>query len=328
MCAQQSRARRWCFTWNNPPTDALVKVKSDARLRRGIFGSEVGESGTPHIQGYIELSSPLRFNAVKALLPRAHLQAARGTSYDNYKYCSKDGKFETVGEWESIKKSGDKCKGNNDIQMSDLIAELATHGNSDLKNCGLYIRHKMSIDQRVAECREERIGKERQGKLHGSHLRSWQFDTLVRLSIQDDRKILWITDYEGGKGKTYLSNVLQFCFGFVVLDGVTKTSDIVMIMRGKQYKGVCFDVTRSDASHFSYQTLEAVKNGRLVTGKYQGAVCLLRDLPVIVFANFHPLEEKLSQDRWDIITLDEEDKTDWPWIPLEEAPWEETGPAS
>ena len=91
--------------------------------------------------------------------------------------------------------------------------------------------------------------------------------------------------------------------------------------------GVCFDVSRSDASHFSYQTLENVKNGRLVTGKYQGAVCLLPELPVVVFANFHPLEDKLSADRWDIVTLDETDTTEWPWIPLAEAPWEETGPA-
>ena len=154
MNAQQSRARRWCFTVNNPPTDALVKVKSDDRVRRGIFGEEIGESGTPHIQGYLEFFSPLRFNAVKALLPRAHLSAARGSSFDNYKYCSKDGKFETIGEWESIKKSGKKCKQNNDIQMSDLIDELATNGKSELKNCGLYIRHKISIDQRVAERRD------------------------------------------------------------------------------------------------------------------------------------------------------------------------------
>ncbi len=322
-----SVSKNWCFTVNNFSDDLVSNLKKDDRIRRGIFGDEVGESGTRHLQGYFEFFSALRFNAVKNLLPRAHICAAKGSSFDNYKYCSKDGKFQTMGEWETVIKNGNKSKQNNEIQMSDLIEQLATNGKSDLKNSGLYIRHKNSIDQRVSELREERIAEKRREQLLGSKLSSWQFDIMVRLSVQDDRSILWICDYEGGKGKTFLSNVLQFCFGYVVLDGVSKTSDIAMIMRSKQYKGVCFDVTRSDASHFSYPTLENVKNGRLVTGKYQGAICLLKQLPVIVFANFHPLEEKLSADRWDIVTLDFEGPNETPWIDLRDCPQEESGPA-
>ena len=148
--------------------------------------------------------------------------------------------------------------------------------------------------------------------------------------MQNKRQILWVYDEEGGKGKTYMANVLQFIFSYAVLDGVTKTCDVAMLLSQGEDKGVCFDVTRSDAAYFSYQTLEAVKNERLVSGKYQGQITLLDDVPVVVFANFQPLYGKLSDDRVELLSLCEEEAvaegeeaaTEIGTVSLEEVPLE------
>lgn len=88
-----SKSRSWCFTINNY-TDAEYKAILDIEYRYVCVGKEVGESGTPHLQGYIELPGPVRLSAVKALVgDRAHLEQRRGTPEEASKYCKKDGDF-------------------------------------------------------------------------------------------------------------------------------------------------------------------------------------------------------------------------------------------
>jgi len=62
-----------------------------------IFGREVGESGTPHLQCYVALLKKKKFSALKKLFPNGHLTVCRGTPQQNYDYCSKDGNFVTWG---------------------------------------------------------------------------------------------------------------------------------------------------------------------------------------------------------------------------------------
>ena len=57
-----------------------------------VVGVEVGENGTPHLQGYIRTKKCLRFNAIKSIIgKRAHIEQARGTELENDDYCRKDG---------------------------------------------------------------------------------------------------------------------------------------------------------------------------------------------------------------------------------------------
>jgi len=59
-----------------------------------IIGREVGESGTPHLQGYVSLRRRSSFNHVSSKLSsRAHITRAAGTARQNRAYCSKDGNF-------------------------------------------------------------------------------------------------------------------------------------------------------------------------------------------------------------------------------------------
>lgn len=83
---QQSKA--WCFTLNNyteeekAGLDALEdeSKRSESGINYVIYGIEVGESGTRHLQGYIEFSRRVRLSGCRKLLPRAHFERRRGTS--------------------------------------------------------------------------------------------------------------------------------------------------------------------------------------------------------------------------------------------------------
>jgi hypothetical protein len=92
--ARDYRARSYCFTLNNPNNDEIQKVKNYCvtKSQCHIIGSEIGESGTPHLQGYIRFKNAVRFTTLqKALGGRAHIEKCKGTEQENLDYCSKDG---------------------------------------------------------------------------------------------------------------------------------------------------------------------------------------------------------------------------------------------
>ena len=87
------RSRTWCFTLNNPTPEEKKYIKENdlKEFSYIIVGEEVGEQGTPHLQGYIEFENQRTFKAVKKLLPRCHIEKAKGTGKQNRDYCSKEG---------------------------------------------------------------------------------------------------------------------------------------------------------------------------------------------------------------------------------------------
>jgi len=62
-----------------------------------VYGHEVGSEGTPHLQGYVIMKAEKTLVAMKALMPRAHLEARKGTHKQASDYCKKDGQFEEHG---------------------------------------------------------------------------------------------------------------------------------------------------------------------------------------------------------------------------------------
>ncbi len=95
--------RRWTWTLNNYTQTELEHIHSirvDRLVRYLVYQCERGESGTPHIQGYIEFSGTTRFSRVKRILgERVHQEESLGSGWENKVYCSKeDGR--TSGPWE------------------------------------------------------------------------------------------------------------------------------------------------------------------------------------------------------------------------------------
>ena len=85
---QISPAKRWCFTLNNYSEmeySSIVYI-FDTKSNFYIIGDEVGESGTPHLQGYVEFSTKCRPASINK---RIHWEKAKANRDANVAYCSK-----------------------------------------------------------------------------------------------------------------------------------------------------------------------------------------------------------------------------------------------
>jgi len=90
------RARNWCFTLNNPDNEDfdfwedLSKSVAADDITYAIMQEEVGEQGTVHLQGYIELTRPVRMTRMKNIFGHHyHFEVRRGTQSQAIEYCRK-----------------------------------------------------------------------------------------------------------------------------------------------------------------------------------------------------------------------------------------------
>lgn len=113
---------RWCFTVNNPL--GWTPVYQPEEMAYLVYENEVGEQGTPHVQGYVRFHGRKRMNTVKNIFerPDMHLEMAKGTERENKDYCSKDGAPVEHGTYDpEAGKQG---------RRSDLeaVADMVNHG--------------------------------------------------------------------------------------------------------------------------------------------------------------------------------------------------------
>jgi len=80
-----NKSRDYSFTVNNYSDLEYTAIKSiDCRYL--VVAEEVGEEGTPHLQGYIYFDNPISFSSIKKKIPRAHLEETVGTPQQNRTY--------------------------------------------------------------------------------------------------------------------------------------------------------------------------------------------------------------------------------------------------
>lgn len=61
-------SKHWCFTINNSAApEEVFELIGGWPTTYVVYNHEVGENGTPHIQGYAEFSKPMRFSSLKSL---------------------------------------------------------------------------------------------------------------------------------------------------------------------------------------------------------------------------------------------------------------------
>lgn len=101
-----SRARSWCFTYNNP--DKEYDYKKIA-CRYMIVGDEKGElKNTPHHQGYVMFPLKKSLKKLKKIMPEGcHLEIAKGSPQQNIAYCSKEKIYYEFGERPKMGKRND-----------------------------------------------------------------------------------------------------------------------------------------------------------------------------------------------------------------------------
>ena len=92
--------KKFCFTlnnWNEEEVNNIVKIAVSVLKCKYILGYEIGECGTPHIQGFLLLDKKKSWDSVLKSLnnKRIHLECAKGSIKSNIDYCTKDNNFIT-----------------------------------------------------------------------------------------------------------------------------------------------------------------------------------------------------------------------------------------
>ena len=107
-----NKSRCWCFTLNNPQKlsaeDQNGIKASLSKARYWVIGTEKGENGTPHWQGFVYTHNQVRITRIKELLcwdkHKCHVQMCNGTAEQNMRYCKKG--EQPKAEWEEMKHLG------------------------------------------------------------------------------------------------------------------------------------------------------------------------------------------------------------------------------
>ncbi len=303
--------KRWCFTLNNFTQDECTRIITyinSSEVQFGVVGKEVGENGTPHLQGYVRLQKKVRLTGIKKIIgSRSHLESAMGTDDDNDKYCTKDGDvLVTKGKPRSATTSsggydhlGERLPDLMDyVRRGKGIRELAGDNPND---AGLLLHYGKNISYHIQIEKNMEAMENLEKKYAKTEWKEWQtfiIDWATKEAIHD-REVMWITDIDGGQGKTFLSKYLITQGAIRFENG--KSADIKYAYQGQET--VIFDYSRSCMDRVNYEVIESIKNGVMFSPKFESTMKIFNIPRVIIFANFNPDESKLSRDRWWIVQI-------------------------
>lgn len=135
-------------------------------------------------------------------------------------------------------------------------------------------------------------------------LRYWQEQAVADLTVQSDREILVICDFEGNRGKSVLAKHLE----------VTHVADVCPVTDGDasnylEYclnhpaKGYVFDIPKADSiksKKAMWRAVEQIKNGLLYDRRYTSRKVWIEPPKIIIFTNEYPPLGMLSGDRWKV----------------------------
>lgn len=288
---------RWVFTLNNPTDEEKTHVADICNgnsVKYAVVGREVGQQGTPHLQGFIIWKSNHRFQRVKRLLGnRAHVELARRDSFSAAEYCKKEDDFDEYGDppcprgqtnvlQDLYTWADDFLRDNNRAPSSPEIARA--HPTA-------YIRYP-----RVARCLFHR---QPPPVLREGEPRPWQQELAAQLDADaDDRTIDFFVDVDGGKGKTWFQQwYLSSRPEKTQVLGIGRRDDMAHVI--DVTKSVFFiNVPRGSMEYLQYTILEQLKDRMVMSPKYNSCVKIFQtNVHVVVFCNEYPDETKLSADR-------------------------------
>jgi len=150
-----------------------------------------------------------------------------------------------------------------------------------------------------------RVGEER--------LRGWQQWILNRVRQQGDRKITFVVDRKGGRGKSFLGLWIATHGGVRLPTSLTAVQDFIQAAMAtlgstpEKVRIVVLDVPRSCVGvekWFKFLTaLEDIKNGHLCDPRYTWKEIFIEPPQLLVFSNSYPPKECLTGDRFDCIDI-------------------------
>jgi len=312
MFTVRQQGTSWCFTINNPTPDDDDRLLSlSTQVRYLIYAYEVGENGTPHWQGYVVFFTNQRTAAVSRLLPRAHLQIARGDSKQNRDYVTKPNKDadgnevskppETIHEFGEQPPVRGQAKVAESVRFRDwVLASVAKPTPADVAREFPTLFLRSGRTQTLIDALWD-LPATPPGLPYRPHQQALA-DILD--APADSRKIIFVVDPAGNKGKSYFAHSYYR----------SRPSDVQLLSAGKrddlafaidERKSVfIFDLPRSTSEFLQYSILEQLKNGIIFSNKYESRMKQLpygRESHVVVMMNEYPDVSKLSSDRPQIL---------------------------
>lgn len=139
-----------------------------------------------------------------------------------------------------------------------------------------------------------------------SELKPWQkkIEDLF-FTEPNGRTLHWYWESVGRIGKSQFCKYMFVKHKAIVIQG-GKLSDIMNIIFNinmDETKMILIDIPRNNGNKLSYSAVECILNGMITNTKYETGFKVFNPPHVVVFSNEEPEKCKLSEDRWNIISI-------------------------
>lgn len=325
------RYRAWCFTLNNYLTSDIdyLLAQVPSLCRYITFGEEVGENGTPHLQGFIYFSDAKGLKAIKkklsGLSQPAHWGRMISTADKCIAYCHKGNGTADAPSDAVIHEAGQRpAQGVDDIYTKIRDAIKDGCDDDDLITAG-YGRVVAVCPAYVNSCRA-RHALDNYQYIPITNLRNWQRSVLnhlvaphafnsdgylrhvpkyekefiFRIPNPRSREILWIWSKESETGKTTFMDSISRSFPRCLSNITTfKLNDILQpTIINTATRILWFNITRQVTDEylkFMYITLETLSDRVVLAGgKYGGSFTVLDSVFIVVTANVPPEHQHMG----------------------------------
>lgn len=317
-------AKNWVFTWNNYPDNYKEVIQEalddleDAICLYHAIGEETGESGTPHLQGFLSFSQ--RFSHPAQKLWQAHWEVCK-RPHQSILYCKKGeqskeewNQFKDKGEnygrnavvWENgsmPQKRGAQGKRTDLHELRDTVRDTFASGETftmrDARDLfpDTYARYPNFVLDTIKDFKPKR-------EVPTHELRPWQIDLNEYLNRPpSDREVVFVVDHVGNAGKSWFARHYRSLHENVQIIRPGPTNAMLMLMN-EDTRVFFFDCPRSKMEHLQYGIFELLKDGDVTSTKYWPIEKeWLHDVHVVVLMNQMPDMEALSADRYKIIQI-------------------------
>jgi len=301
------KRKNWSFTLNNPTqedADRLDQINPDL-ITYLIYGREIGEQGTPHLQGCVFFRSSKNLQEVIHIIGQAHFSVTRSTVH-TIEYCMKDGNFVEKGINPALIESrpqGRKRK-NNDDEDLEAFKDKVKSGEYNEKE--LRETHSLVMAKHQNFCKQYIADHKPRPQVEVFPLRDWQQEVHGKLILPPHcRKILFIVDAIGNSGKSWFARYYSNLHEKTQILTPGKKADMAYALDDSS-RVVFMDCPRSKSDVIQYDFLEEIKNGFVFSNKYESKMKEFASPPhLVVLMNETPDMSKLSLDRYDIMIINE-----------------------
>lgn len=309
--------RFWCWTLNNYDETELVALRTrlsqKEEVRYAYFAREVGEGGTPHLQGYVAFRDKISSKKAKSFLgQRAHVEVRKGPEETAISYCKKGTQSKT--EWDSLgcfgPNYGDSLDGE---EFGDLIRTPGKRCDLDeFKNAvksGVFNKCILREDFSLVAAKYHRffdsyiLDNKPKVVPPSFPLHGWQRALTEHLALSpDDRHVLFVVDQKGNQGKTWFALQYIHLHDNSCMLNFGKKADMAHALPD-DVRVLFLNITREQIDQINYSFLESCKDGFVFSPKYDSCIKRFKPMHVVVMMNEEPDMSKLSQDRYTFLRI-------------------------